>query len=196
VEVYPDCAYPLASLAHSADGGVPVAKGAPPIVAEDSGRAPTELLPLDPADAGLIASWTTSLRARGWAPSSIERAAKRVRGLARSAPNGLLQATREDIARFALERAGGQDLGLHDPDRHLEKVGRRSGCLLSMGPTAPASFSTPQSHSRDPTAPAHINKRRGRPCRDAEVRQVAPLPSGKPPGPRDRLAAGSWTDAA
>jgi integrase len=77
---------------------------------EDSGRAPTESLPLDPAEASLIASWSTSLRARGWAASSIQRAAKRVRGFARSTPNGLLQATREDIASFAMARAGGQDL--------------------------------------------------------------------------------------
>jgi integrase len=89
---------------------VPVLLPPVPTAMSETVRPPTESLPLDPADAKLIASWSAALRARGRAVSSIQRAAKRLRAFARGTRNGLLQATREDVARFAMERAGGQGL--------------------------------------------------------------------------------------
>ena len=60
---------------------------------------------LSPVDAALIQQWGASLRAAGWAPSSVERTAKRIRALARGAPDGLLHATPVNVAELAGRRA-------------------------------------------------------------------------------------------
>ena len=84
--------------------------------------------PLHPSDVELIAAWGASLRADGYAVSSIEGAAKRLETFARRLPDGLLRATKRDVFAFYEDRealarrrqAAQQAVGLHPvriPDR-------------------------------------------------------------------------------
>jgi site-specific recombinase XerD len=56
------------------------------------------------ADEVLIAAWGDALRADGYAPSSIDRATKRLRSFARRLPNGLTRATWMDVDTFYRSR--------------------------------------------------------------------------------------------
>jgi site-specific recombinase XerD len=55
---------------------------------------------LRPADADLVSEWAATLLANGYASSSVDRAAKRLRAFARSTPNGLLRAAKSDVYAF------------------------------------------------------------------------------------------------
>jgi integrase len=56
-------------------------------------------------DLELVAEWCASLAEVGTTPSAVAKAGKRVRAFAQIAPNGLLEASREDVAAFAASRA-------------------------------------------------------------------------------------------
>jgi hypothetical protein len=56
--------------------------------------------PVRQNDAELIAAWASSLRAGGYATSSIEAATKRLESFARRLPAGLLKANKQDIVAF------------------------------------------------------------------------------------------------
>jgi integrase len=56
-------------------------------------------------DLHLVDEWGRALAHNGTAPSSVGRLTKRVRGFAQVTQSGLLQATREDVAAFAVTRA-------------------------------------------------------------------------------------------
>src|SRR5215467_7697303 len=55
---------------------------------------------LRPSDAELIADWGASLRARGYAASTIQASSKRLETFARRLPDGLLKASKQDVVCF------------------------------------------------------------------------------------------------
>jgi hypothetical protein len=62
--------------------------------------SPSIVPPLLPNDAELIAASGASLRAGGYAASTIEASGKRLETFARRLPAGLLQATKQDVSAF------------------------------------------------------------------------------------------------
>jgi site-specific recombinase XerD len=59
-----------------------------------------------PFDISVIDEWAAHLRrSQGWADSSVERAAKRLRAFTRATPSGLFQATQMDVFHFAQRQA-------------------------------------------------------------------------------------------
>jgi site-specific recombinase XerC len=77
---------------------------APSSIALDKPRKAHISHPLDPADEYLLAEWADFLRAKGWKPSSVQRALNRLRAFARVAKAGLCGAEKEDVAAFADQR--------------------------------------------------------------------------------------------
>jgi hypothetical protein len=66
-------------------------------------------------DRKLVAEWCAQLAATGMAPSIVVRVGKRVRGFAEVAQTGLLAATGQDVAAFAVSRARRLHTGYADP---------------------------------------------------------------------------------
>jgi site-specific recombinase XerC len=68
-------------------------------------------------DVQLVEQWAASLAEAGMAPSAVVKAGKRVRAFAQVTHNGLLYATRDDVAAFAAARAARLHGGHADPLR-------------------------------------------------------------------------------
>jgi len=99
---------------------------------------------LRPSDADLIADWGASLRAGGYAASSIAGATKRLEAFAKRLPDGLLRASKQDIVEFyeyretaARRRRAEQQALDHHALLDLEALWSPTRCPLPAGTMTP-----------------------------------------------------------